>query len=138
MTTVAADGEEKSKALVFDTNALIFLLTNSSRLTAPARTAATRDDVARLFSAASIYEVALKSRLGKLPIDPSGFRQALRVGGFAVRSITEHVIYTAAMLDWPNRDPWDRIIGATARHEGGCLVSSDRAFDELPGISRLW
>ena len=135
---VTTDGAEEPKTLVFDTNALIFLLTNSSRLTAPARAAATRDGAARLVSAASIYEVAFKSRLGKLPIDPSAFRQALRVGGFAVRSITEHVIYTAAVLDWPNRDPWDRIICATARHEGGSLVSSDRAFDELPGISRIW
>ena len=124
--------------LVFDTNALILLLTNSPRLSETARAASTRDDVARLFSAASIYEVAFKSRLGRLPIDPSGFRQALRVGGFAVRSITEHVIYTAAALDWSNRDPWDRIIGATARHEGGTLISSDRAFDELPGLSRIW
>ena len=136
MTEALADGEPRT--LVFDTNALILLLTNSPRLSETARAASTRDDVARLFSAASIYEVAFKSRLGKLPIDPSGFRQALRVGGFAVRSITEHVIYTAAVLDWSNRDPWGRIIGATARHEGGTLVSSDRAFDELPGLSRIW
>ena len=124
---------------MFDTNALILLLTNSPRLTARARTASTGSEGARLFSAASIYEVACKSRLGKLPpIDPCDFRQALRLGGFVARSITEHVIHAAASLDWPNRDPWDRIIGATARREGGRLVSSDRAFDELPGISGIW
>ena len=123
---------------MFDTNALILLLTNSPRLTAPARAASTDSEGLRLFSAASVYEVAFRSRLGKLPIDPSGSRQALRLGDFTVRSITEHVIYTAAMLEWQNRDPWDRIIGATARHEGGRLVSSDAAFDELPDVVRLW
>jgi len=138
MTGTVVGGGSESETLVFDTNALILLLTNSPRLTEPARTASTRIEGSRLYSAASIYEVAFKFRLGKLPIDPSDFRQALRLGGFAVRSITEHVIYTAAMLDWSNRDPWDRIIGATARHEGGSLVSSDAAFDELPGISRIW
>ena len=126
------------EAVVFDTNALILLLTNSPRLTAPARAASTGSEGMRLFSAASIYEVTLKSRLGKLPIDPSDFRQALRLGGFTVRSITEHVIYTAATLEWSNRDPWDRIVGATTRHEGGRLVSSDAAFDELPDVVRIW
>ena len=123
---------------MFDTNALILLLTNSPRLTAPARAASTGSEGPRLFSATSIYEVTFKSRLGKLPIDPSDFRQALRLGGFAVRSITEHVIYTAATLEWSNRDPWDRIIGATARHEGGRLVSSDAAFDKLSDVARIW
>ena len=134
------DGEAAPgpQTLVFDTNALLLLLTDSPRLTEPARAASTRHEAARLASAASIYEVAFKARLGRLPIDPSGFRQALRLGGFEIRSITEHVIFTAATLDWPNRDPWDRIVGATARHEGGRLVSSDGAFDGLPGIVRIW
>jgi len=138
MTEDRVQERSTPEALVFDTNALIFLLTNSPRLTAPARAAATSSESARLFSAASIYEVTFKSRLGKLPLDPSDFRRALKLGGFTVRSITEHVIYTAALFEWPNRDPWDRIIGATARHEGGQLVSADSAFDEFPGILRIW
>lgn len=138
MTDAAVGEESDARTLVFDTNALILLLTDSPRLTEPARAASTRNDVARLYSAASIYEAAFKSRLGKLPIDPSDFRRALGLGGFAPRSITEHVIHAAAVLDWSNRDPWDRIIAATARHEGGRLVSSDGAFDELPDISRIW
>ena len=138
MTEAVTGRGSESGSLVFDTNALILLLTNSPRLTTPARMTSTSREETRLYSAASIYEVTFKSRLGKLPIDPSDFRQALRLGGFASRSITEHVIHAAAMLDWPNRDPWDRIIAATAKREGGRLVSSDVAFDELPGIARIW
>ena len=138
MTGPGGDAGQGRETLVFDTNALLLLLTDSPRLTEPARAASTRDDAMRVVSGASIYEVAFKARLGKLPIDSSGFRQALRLGGFEVRAITEHVIYTAATLGWPNRDPWDRIIGATARHEGGRLVSADRAFDELPDVVRIW
>ena len=106
--------------------------------TASARTTAADEREPRLYSVASIHEVAFRARLGKLPIDPSGFRRALRAGGFTARSITENVILAAATLDWTNRDPWDRIIGATALREGARLVSSDSAFDELSGIERVW
>ena len=136
MSATVADGEPER--LTFDTNALVLLLTNSARLTEPARAAATGRERVRLFSAASVYEVAFKARLGKLPIDPTDFRRALGLGGFTARSVTEHLMYAAATLEWTNRDPWDRIIGATARHEGGRLVSSDAAFDEVPGIVRIW
>lgn len=125
-------------ALVFDTNALILLVTNSGRLTTAAREAAHDDNHSRLVSAASLYEVVFKSRLGKLPLDPDRFRQTLHAGGFDVRSISERIAIAAALLDWTNRDPWDRIIAATARHEGGRLVSTDRAFDDLEGIDRTW
>lgn len=123
---------------MFDTNALIFLLVDSPRLTAAARQAALTNERARWVSAASIYEVTLKSRRGRLSVDPRVFRHALRAGGFQVRPVTEQVMYLAASLDWSNRDPWDRIIGATATVAGGALVSSDRAFDDLPAIPRIW
>ena len=124
--------------LVFDTNALVFLVVDSPRLTEAARRALAETGRDRWVSAASVYEIAFKARLGKLSIDPMRFRESLRLGGFDVRPITEHVIYAAATLEWSNRDPWDRIIGATARQAGRRLVSSDEAFDELEGIERIW
>lgn len=124
--------------LVFDTNALIFLFVDSPRLTDAVRRVLEETGRDRWASAASVYEVALKARLGRLSIDPMRFRESLRLGGFDVRPITEHVIYAAATLEWVNRDPWDRIIAATARQAGKHLVSSDEAFDEVEGIERIW
>ena len=129
---------ETAGPLVFDTNVLVLMVVGSPRLTRAARDALEDGGPARWASAASIYEVTFKSRLGKLPIDPDGFRQALRLGGFDVRPVTEHLMHAAAMLEWTNRDPWDRIIGATARQAARRLVSSDRAFDELEGMTRIW
>jgi len=43
----------------------------------------------------------------------------------------------ASLLDWPHRDPFDRIIAASALHEGLPLVSSDCVFDDI-GVQRLW
>ena len=123
---------------VFDTNALVLLLTDSPRLSDAAREAALVTVRERWVSAASIYEVTFKARLGKLPIDPMAFRRSLRLGGFEVRAVTEHVMCEAATLDWSNRDPWDRIIGATARQSSARLISSDRAFDDVEGVERIW
>ena len=104
----------------------------------PPSGAADGDLVVRIAdSAVSVYEIAFEARLGKLSIDPMRFRESLRLGG-DVRPITEHVICAAATLEWSDRDPWDRIVGATARQAGRRLVSSDEAFDELEGIERIW
>ena len=41
-------------------------------------------------------------------------------------------------MDWAHRDPFDRLIAATALSEGGMLASKDAAFDELEGLNRIW
>lgn len=46
------------------------------------------------------------------------------------------------MLDWPHRDPFDRLIAATAVELRCSLVSKDTAFDALDGTAgwhgRIW
>ncbi|MDR0432619.1 MAG: hypothetical protein LBH48_04820 [Bifidobacteriaceae bacterium] len=44
----------------------------------------------------------------------------------------------AGLLDWANRDPFDRIIAAQAMSDGRLLATKDAAFATLPGIQTLW
>jgi len=48
----------------------------------------------------------------------------------------------AAVLSWEHRDPFDRLIGATAFMEGLNLISADIVFDELAEnenwLGRIW
>lgn len=46
--------------------------------------------------------------------------------------LTEEVALYAASLEWTHRDPFERIIAATAVHGGQTLVSADRVFDSFP------
>lgn len=90
----------------------------------------------------SIYEVVRKAHLGKwqeiLPhIDLLlADRQTLSA------PLTPRVAARAASLDWHHRDPFDRIIAATAIETGCVLVSKDIEFDSLEDMSgwqgRLW
>ncbi|HBG98284.1 MAG: PIN domain-containing protein [Rhodobacteraceae bacterium] len=57
--------------------------------------------------------------------------------GFALLPLSPAAALDAALMDWPHRDPFDRMIAAVAILEDVDLVSSDTAFDALP-ITRIW
>jgi PIN domain nuclease of toxin-antitoxin system len=96
-------------------------------------------------SPVSFYEIAQKVRLGKWP------EMDAHVGQLAhlltqqqgrVATLTPEVAVLAASLEWSHRDPFDRMIAATAILLRVPLISSDEAFDQLsdrkewPG--RVW
>jgi PIN domain nuclease of toxin-antitoxin system len=96
-------------------------------------------------SAITFYEIAQKVRLGKWPeMDEIARDQSsvLADQGGALADITGEVSQLAGALDWNHRDPFDRLIAATAIRLQVPLISADTAFDPLasrkdwPG--RIW
>lgn len=88
-----------------------------------------------LFSAASIWEVAIKSALGKpgFDLDPSVFRRELLESGYEELAITgAHAAGVAALPDL-HRDPFDRILIAQAMAQGVTLYTADRSILAYPG-----
>jgi PIN domain nuclease of toxin-antitoxin system len=79
----------------------------------------------------SFYEIAQKVRLGKWPqMEP--YVEALpgllvEQGGYAAR-FDPAVCTLAGTLDWAHRDPFDRLIAATAILDRLTLVSVDLAL----------
>jgi PIN domain nuclease of toxin-antitoxin system len=114
------------KALLLDTEVLIWWDTNDKRLGQKARASIQdADDV--FVSAASAWEISIKSALGKLQAarQPS---EAVADAGFQSLPVTfEHA---EAVLELPahHRDPFDRLIVAAARIESLTVVSSDSQF----------
>lgn len=83
----------------------------------------------RLFvSAASVWEVAIKSRLGRIEIDPDAFLDALASGGFEELSVTAR--HAAGVAELPNhhRDPFDRLLVAQSRLESMRLLTHDASL----------
>ena len=113
---------------MLDTQVMLWWLLGDRRLRAQ-----TRELVASspcTVSVASVWEVAIKHRIGKLPIDPVTFRdQSIAVGAALLAINDAHAIETARLPDIHD-DPFDRLIIAQARIEGLAAVSSDGRWGE--------
>jgi len=88
------------------------------------------------FSAASMWEIAIKRELGRddFRIEPRRLRRGLvNEGGWRELAISsEHAIAT---LDLPpiHKDPFDRMLIAQAHVEGFTLLTSDSVVAQYPG-----
>ncbi len=91
-----------------------------------------------LFSAASIWEIAIKTSLGRsdFDLDAGVFRRALLESGYEELAITGAHAAGVATLPDLHRDPFDRLLIAQAVVEGVTLLSADRAVLAYPGPIR--
>lgn len=124
--------------LLLDTHALIWFLTGNPRLSPDARAAIEDPDTLVLASAASGYEIANKTRLGKLAFPAVEELPAiLRKARIAVHPVALAHASAAGRLPGPHRDPWDRILMAQALADGLTVVTLDPVFAEY-GVPVLW
>jgi len=92
-----------------------------------------------LVSAISFFEVAQKARLGKWPqmapyVDSLSALLASQRGVEASLEAADCLL--AGTMDWPHRDPFDRLLAATALRRHIPIVSADAVFDSV--IARIW
>ncbi len=92
------------------------------------------------FSAVSIWEVAIKSGLGRpdFEANPSALRRGLLDNGYQELSITS--AHAAAVIHLPpiHKDPFDRLLLAQAQVEGLILLTADAVLAGYPGaITRV-
>ncbi|MDB5664571.1 MAG: domain nuclease [Cypionkella sp.] len=64
--------------------------------------------------------------------------QAVKRQGFVFAEMNPAIATRAGLLDWDHRDPFDRILAATALAGGMDFISADTAFDTIPGLRRIW
>ena len=116
--------------LLLDTHCLIWALVDAPELSQAARaTIARADEVA--FSEASVWEIGLKWRKGKINLQPRRVvEQALR-DGFRLHALSLEPILLSCELRQKHGDPFDRLLYAQAKHMGYRLLSLDRALSEF-------
>ena len=111
--------------LLLDTHVLIWW-DEGRRLSSEARRAIREaEDV--YVSAASAWEVAIKTGLGRLKPSRT-VEQAAAESGFLELPVTFRHTARVASLPPIHRDPFDRLLVAQAAEEGLALVSRDAAF----------
>ncbi len=78
-----------------------------------------------MVSVASVWEVAIKHRLGKLPVAPARFRDGMLRAGATILPVQDEHAIASASLALDHLDPFDRLLLATARVEALRLATGD-------------
>ena len=109
-----------------------------SKLPKKARSLVLDSDNDLFFSAASIWEITIKSQLGRTDfgVDAHLLRRGLTDNGYLELPINvEHALAVLALPPF-HRDPFDRMLVAQATVEGFVLLTSDEQVAAYPGPVR--
>lgn len=124
--------------LLLDTHLLLWAVGMPDRLSTAARALLEDSDNQLSFSAASLWEIAIKRGLGRadFQVDPRLLRRGLTDNGYRELAITgEHALQVDS-LPLIHKDPFDRILVAQAMAEGITLLTSDDTVARYPGPVR--
>lgn len=113
--------------LLLDTHLILWAAFEPERLSAKATKQLNSRETPLLFSLASLWEVAIKTSLGRADfvVDVTVLRQALLAAGFEEMPIQTHHLARLAKLPWVHRDPFDRLLVAQAIEERITLLTAD-------------
>ena len=128
-------------SILFDTQSLLWWAIEPGLI--PKRTVKLISETDSLFfSLASFWELCIKAHKENhnLPIgseDLEPFRLSLLKNGLKQLPITAEACFGAAALPLHHRNPFDRLIIATAKVENLRIVSKDRCFSKY-GVEIVW
>lgn len=124
---------------LLDTHLLLYAAGMPERLPSVARTFLENPDSELAFSAASLWEVAIKNGLGRedFRVDPRLLRRGLRENGYTELAVSGVHAVAADLLPPVNSDPFDRMLVAQAQIEGLTLLTLDPVIGRYPGPIRL-
>ena len=126
--------------ILIDTHYVLWSAMNSKRMEPWARNLIADLDNEILVSAASVYEISLKVRYGKLP-EAVEFERDLITNiesglGYALLPLEPETMMRAARFADVHADPFDRMIAAQAIRHNLPLLSTDPRLD-IFGVDRL-
>jgi PIN domain nuclease of toxin-antitoxin system len=126
--------------LLLDAHALLWFLDDDPKLSPVAKAALVDPANERWVSPISLVEIALKVRLGKLPLSaPFGVLFPAQLAANRIQLLPMEARHIEPLITMPfhHKDPFDRLVVATALVETMRLVSADAILDAY-GVIRLW
>ena len=125
---------------LIDTHTLLWWLADDSRLSQTAADAIDNPEAEVLVSAASVWEICTKHRIGKLPTAAhlvESLPLILKRLRFTSLPITLEHAQLAGRLRAQHKDPFDRMLAAQASLQAVPLITNDPAFAAL-GVAVIW
>ena len=123
-------------SVLLDTHVLLWALAEPAKLDGETRGTIESGEIDLLFSAASIWEIAIKGGLGRrdFAIDPAEIARAALDTGFSELAVRANAAALVGRLPLLHRDPFDRLLVAQAIVEPATLYTADQ---QLVGYSDL-
>lgn len=129
-----------ARRVLLDTHVIVDLATKDGfdALPTKVRRILADSDVELLLSVASEIELAIKSRIGKLALTKDELAQICI--NAAIVSYPLRQQHADKLFDLPlhHKDPFDRLIIATAVSDDLSVISSDRQFRKYKGLQVIW
>ncbi len=125
--------------LLVDTHLLLWAASQPQKLSSKAEQLLANTDNTLIFSAASIWEIAIKNRLGKssFQFKPSVLRRGLLDNDWTELPVNgQHAIATGELAEI-HKDPFDRILIAQANIEGFTLLTADKMLSKYSSAIQL-
>lgn len=123
---------------LLDTHILLWAAGRPDRLSPSAVRLLEEPEHHLFFSAASLWEIAIKSGLGRpdFQVDPRVLRRGLLENGYSELPVTSFHAVNIDSLPPLHKDPFDRILLAQAIAESISLVTADDQLAQYPGPVR--
>ena len=124
--------------LLLDTHLLLWAAGMPEKLSPAARQWLENPEHGLFFSAASLWEIAIKRGLGRsdFQVDARLLRRGLLDNGYSELTIkSEHAVFIDS-LPGIHKDPFDRMLVAQASVEGFLLLTADSVVAQYPGPVR--
>ena len=115
---------------LIDTHAIIWFITNDSKLPAEIREIM-KDSVNKRFaSIVSYWEIAIKFSLGRLDLnaDLETIFDLINKTGFEILPVEQNHIISASKLEFHHNDPFDRLLIGQAISENFTIITKDAVF----------
>jgi PIN domain nuclease of toxin-antitoxin system len=114
--------------VLLDTHVLLWALAEPRQLDRETRATIESGDNEVLFSAASIWEIAIKAELGRsdFAFDPAEIARAALDTGFTELPVRSNAAAHVGRLPLLHRDPFDRVLVAQAIVEPATLYTADQ------------
>jgi PIN domain nuclease of toxin-antitoxin system len=125
--------------LLLDTHILLWAAGNPERLSAEARALLNDPENELFFSAASLWEIAIKNNLGRADFQVNArlLRRGLLDNGYHELAISSIHAVSIDSLPMIHKDPFDRILIAQAMVEGIILLTADSLVAQYPVAVRM-
>ena len=122
--------------LLLDTHALLWWVDDDKRLKSPERDAVGDEDSSVWVSAASIWEISIKRRLGRIELDATDLEREPERSNFLELPIAWRHAETADSLPRHHEDPFDRMLVCQALVRDLVILTPDDDIRQYPVKTR--